>query len=148
MKFLNNAFDRKSGFSMVTLQHLGKKFTGFAKVHPDDENTATEFAGCTYAESRAYIKAMKYERNKAKEEAEICRKFIKACEGYKNWDPTSPSARAAYRQLNRRIKKVNELTDIITDEIFMLNHKIKQRDAVLKALERNKQNRLNDNSEN
>ena len=148
MKFLNGAFDRVSGFSIVTLQHLDKNFTGFAKVHPDDENTATEFAGCTYAESRAYIKAMKYERNKAKEEAEICRKFIKACEGYKNWDPKSPSARAAYRQLNRKIKKVNELTDIITDEMFMLKHKMKQRDAVLKALERNKQNRLNDNSEN
>ena len=148
MKFLNGSFYRVSGFSIVTLQHLGEKFTGFAKVHPDDENTATEFTGCTYAESRAYIKAIKYERNKAKEEAEICRKFIKACEGYKNWDPESPSARAAYRQLNRRIKKVNELTDIITDEMFMLKHKIKQRDAVLKALERNKQNRLNDNSEN
>ena len=148
MKFIESVFDVRTGISAVSLQHLGKKFVGWAKVHPDDKEIASEFAGCGYAEARARIKAMKYERNKAKEEAEICRKFIKACSCYKNWDPESPTAKAAYRQLNRRIKKVNDLTEIINDEMFILSSKIWKRDITIKALERNKQKRLNDNSEN
>ena len=148
MEFIDGNFDEKSGISIVSLKHLGEKFTGFAKVHPDDATKASHFAGCTYAESRAYIKAIKYERKKAKEEAEICRKFIKACSCYKNWDPESPTAKAAYRQLNRRIKKVNDLTEIINDEMFRLSHMIWKRDITLKAFEKNKQNRLIDNSEN
>ena len=150
MEYIENesGFDKKSGISIVTLKHLGEKFTGFSKVHPDDKDRASQFAGCTYAESRAYIKAMKYERRKAKEEAEICRKFIKACSCYKNWDPESSTAKAAYRQLNRRIKKVNDLTEIINDEMFRLSQTIWRRDITLKAFEKNKQNRLNNNSEN
>ena len=150
MEYIENesGFDKKSGISIVTLKYLGEKFVGFAKVHPDDKDNASEFTGCTYAETRAYIKALKHERNKLKEEAEICRKFIKACSCYKNWDPESPTAKAAYRQLNRRIKKVNDLTEIINDEMFRLSHLILRRDAVVRALKKNKQNRLNDKSEN
>jgi len=148
MKFISSLYDGAKGFSSVVMEHLGVNFIGTARLHPDDAHKASEYAGCAYAETRATIAALKYERNKLKEEAEMCRKFIKACECYKGWDPESPSARAAYRQLNRRIKKVNDITDEINDRTFNLERHIWKRDITLKALDRNKQNRLKDNPEN
>ena len=148
MKFIDSFFDKVTGISSVELQHLGKKFVGLAYLHPDDKDKASEFAGCAYAEQRAYIKALKYERARLKEEAEFCRKFVKACSGYKNWDPESPVAKVVYRQLNRKIKAVNDITDIINDELFRLQYRIGRRDIVLKEIEKNKQNKLSDNSEN
>ena len=146
MKFLTSVYDKESGLSVVDIKHMGRLFTGIAKLNSEDKETASEYAGCSYAEGRARIKALKYERKKLKEDAESCRKFIKACECYKNWDPSSPTARAAYRQLNRKIKKVNEITDIINQEMFELDRLIWRRGITLKAIERNKQKRLNDNS--
>lgn len=139
MKFLTSKYT--GGRSVVIIQHLGELFRGEARVHPDDKEKASEYAGCGYAEIRATIKALKYERKLAKDEAEICRKFIKSCECYKNWDPESPTARAAYRQLNRRIKKVNQLTDKINSAMQGLEKSIWSRDVTLKAIDRRKEQR-------
>lgn len=138
MKFITSLYDSLKGYSSVVIEHLGKNFVGIAKLHPDDAKNASAFAGCSYAESRATINALKYERKILKEEAETCRKFIKACECYKGWDPKSSSARAAYRQLNRKIKKVNDITDLINKEMELLDRFIMQRSIVLKAFEQKK----------
>lgn len=148
MKFISSLYDGAKGFSSVVMEHLGKNFIGSAHLHPDDASRASEYAGCAYAETRATIDALKYERKLLKEDAEACRKFIKACECYKGWDPESPTARAAYRQLNRRIKKVNDITEEINDLMFNLERHIWKRDITINALDKNKQNRLKDNPEN
>lgn len=148
MKFLSSTYDSEKGISKVIIKHLGLNFIGRAFIHPDDKEKASEYAGCGYAETRAVIKALKYERALAKREAEVCRKFVKACECYKCWNHEDNSARAIYRQLNRKIKKVNDLTDEINNKMFALERHIWNRDIALKAFERNKQKKLKDNPEN
>ncbi len=148
MKFVDSYYDKGSRISIVGMLHKGHIFKCHAYIHPDDVDKASEFAGCSYAETRAYIKALKYERKLLKDEAETCRKFIKSCECYKNWDKESPTAKAAYRQLNRRIKRVNDITDKINDAMKELSQAIWQRDITAEAFEKNKQKRLNSKSEN
>ena len=148
MKFFHSHYNKEEGISSVIMKHLGADFIGNAHVHPDDKEKASEYMGGAIAETRAVIKALKYERKLLKENAEVCRKFIKACECYKGWDPESPTARAAYRQLNRRIKAVNDITDEINDRMFNLERHIWKRDALLTKLAKYKQNKLKDNSEN
>lgn len=149
MKFISSLYDSLTGFSSVVIEHMGVNFIGTARLHPDDAANASEIAGCSYAESRACIEALKYERSLAKKDAETCRNYIKACECYKKWNSESPTAKAAYRQLNRKIKKVNDLTDEINDMMFSLDEAIWKRGVTVKAFNRrNKQNRLNDKSEN
>ena len=143
MKFINSHYE--DGHSFVTVKHLKKMFFGEAKVHPDDINKASEFAGCSYAEDRATIKALKYERKIAKDEAEICKKFIKACESTKTWDKNSATAKVAYHQLNCKIKKVNQLTEKINQLLLKINKSILERDITLNAFEKNKQKKLNQN---
>ena len=62
MKFISSSYDKTTGRSKVVMQHLGVKFIGNAQVHPDEFDKASEYAGCYYAELRATIKALKYER--------------------------------------------------------------------------------------
>lgn len=138
MKFIKSSYDPDTGFSYVIMQHLGKKFVGEARLHPDDKENASQYAGCEYAEIRATIKALKYERNLAKIKTDEALDFVKACENYAHFDKDSESAKLMYRQLNKRIKKVNDLTDQINELLKELDTKIHRRVIVTNALKRKK----------
>ena len=143
MTFIDSNFDKKTGISTVTIEHLGKLFNGTARLHPDDKDKASNYSGCKYAEIRATIKALKYEHKIAKEEAEACRKMVMTCESCKNWDKKSTPAKILYHQLNVRIKKVNKLADMINAQIKNLQKMIWERDIVLKSIERVKSKKDN-----
>lgn len=138
MKFIESHYNRENGSSTVIIQHLGKKFVGDAKFNPEDETGASEFAGCTYAETRATIKALKYELNIAKNKLREAQDFVKSCECYKDFDPNSPSAKVFYRQLNRRIKRVEDLKNEIKTMQLSLKASIKARYNKIKKLQEKK----------
>ena len=93
---------------------------------------------------KATIKALKYERKLEKEKAEACRIFVKDCANYKDFDKESRMAKIMYKQLNVRIKKVNKLTDQINQLYKDLQQVIWGRDITLKAIERKKSKKDND----
>ena len=136
MKLIESYFNPTLGKSISVVKHKKKQYHGYAWVHPEDEEIASKYTGCRYAEMRAEIKALKHEYKKEKQSCEECRKFVKACSQYKNFDKDSSTAKAMYRQLNRRIKRVNQLADEINQKINDLNIAIKQKEIVHKALER------------
>lgn len=137
MKLKDSYADPASGESYVLVSYKGNTFNGKAKLHPDDE--WSNFTGCRYAEMRAEIKALKDEWKKKKAACEECRKFVVAVSQYANFDKSSPSAKAMFRQLNRRIKEVNEIAEQIGLLQMRLNIAISQQNKV-------KQNRLNKNT--
>jgi hypothetical protein len=139
MKFISSEYDPKLGVSHVIMQHLGKKFFGNADLHPDDIENASEFAGCALAEMRATVAALKYERKLAKQKSDEAWDFIKACESYAKFDPESDTAKVIYRQLNRRIKRVNDLTDQINDLLEKIATFGSRRQIVLDAIKRRKE---------
>ena len=130
MKFITSTYSPYKT-TTVYLEHLNKLFTGIARLHPEDADRASEIVGGRIAETRATIEALKYEHKLAKEESEIIRKFVKKCEEYKNFDKTSPTAKAMYRQLSLKIKKVNKLADTINDLMIHLQREIVRRDVLL-----------------
>ena len=138
MKFIKSCYDPDTGLSFVIMQHLGKKFVGEARLHPEDNENASRYAGCEYAEIRAAIKALKYERKIAKNKADQALDFYKSCIGYTNFDPESDTAKVIKRQLNQRIKKVNDITDNINELMEELDRKIHCRAIVTNALKRKK----------
>ena len=144
MKFISSSYNTETGESSVTMQHLGKKFTGTAKIHPDEFDKKSEFAGCSYAETRATIQALKYERSLAKQKADEAIDFVKSVEGYAKFDKNSPSSKAIYRQLNQRIKRVNDLADEINDLYKALEMSIKRREIILNAISAKKSKEDND----
>ena len=134
MKFISSYYDEKDGDSMVVIQHLGKKFIGEASVHPDDKEIASSYAGCEYAELRAKIKALKYERKIEKAKADAALDFVHSCECYKNFIRDSKTAKTIYRQLNRRIAKVNKLADEINELYKQIEQKQVKRQIILNAV--------------
>lgn len=138
MHLVRSDFFEESGKSFSTVKHKGKKYEGKAYLHPEDKKAglASKYTGCRYAEMRAEIKALKAEHKKEKASCEECRKFVTACTQYKNFDKESPTAKAMFRQLNRRIKRVNDIADQINNKMQDLETAIRQKDIVHKALER------------
>jgi len=138
MKFICSSYNKEDGISHVCVQHLGKKFNGFATAHPDDRGNWSELAGCSYAETRAMIKALKYERKIAKQKADEAIDFVKSCECYSKFNKDDPSAKAMYRQLNQRIRRVNDLADEINDLYKALDTSIRRREIILNAIKAKK----------
>jgi hypothetical protein len=138
MKFISSSYCEKTGISTVTMQHLGIKFVGTAKLHPDDKENASHFEGCWLAEQRAIILALKYERYMAKKKSDEAIDFLKSCKGYAGFDPNSSTAKAIYRQVNRRIKKVNDITDKINECYKSIEKHQFNRKVVLNAIDMKK----------
>lgn len=129
MKLIDAWYEESTGKSYATVEHLGRRYQGMSKLHPEEEH-ASKFTGCRYAEIRAQIKALKAERQSLIWKCEECRKFVKACSQYKNWDKESPVAKVVYKQLNARIKQVNELTNQINQLEWDLNIAIRQQNMI------------------
>ena len=143
MRFLDSSTVEEIGYSTVIIKHKGNEYVGQAKCHPDD--TFSEFTGCRYAQERAEIKALKDEWKQKKHDCDECRKYLIAVSQYAGFDKESSTAKAMFRQLNRRIKEVNKLAEIISQRQFNLQVAIRQQDSFNNKIE---QIRLNDNKEN
>lgn len=142
MKFISSSYNPETGISTVTMQHMGKKFVGTAKLHPDEKDKGSEYAGCYYAEIRATILALKYERKIAQIEADICRNFVKSLECYNKFNKNDNSAKTVYHLLNKKIKRVNDITDHINFNLHQLQTAIFNRSIVVNAIERKKKSKL------
>ena len=140
MKFIDSDFNKETGLSYVIIEHMKKQFTGYAHCHPE-EKYPSEYVGCALAEKRAAIKAFKYERTILKKEADAVIKFIKSCECCKDFDKEEKSVKRMYRMLNKKIDKINNLTDMINTLTNSIGEDEFKRAAVIRALERNKQKR-------
>ena len=143
MRFLDSGTVKETGYSTVIIKHKGNEYVGQAKCHPDD--TFSEFTGCRYAQERAEINVLKDEWKQKKHDCDECRKYLIAVSQYAGFDKESSTAKAMFRQLNRRIKEVNKLAEIISKKQFNLQVAIKQQDSFNIKIE---QRRLNDNKEN
>lgn len=136
MKFIFSSYNPETGEATVVMQHMGVKFVGEAKCHPDEMDKASEYAGCKYAEIRAIIKALKYERKMLKMKSDMAIDLLKSCECYSNFNKDDDTAKVLYKQVNKRIKRVNDLTDEINNFMLSLDKSIKSRDIVLKAIDK------------
>ena len=139
MRFIKADYNSVDGISGVIIEHLGQNFSGFAWVHPDDKENASEFAGCEYAEMRATIQALKYELKLEKKAYKECLNFVKACKCYKKFNEDDDTAKVMYRQLNRRKVKVEILQkriEMIQEELDIL---ISRRDKIMIKLKEKKE---------
>jgi len=134
MKFISSSYDEVTGISTVIMQHLGERFIGAAKIHPEEKEKASEFTGCRLAEIRAMIKGLKYEKNLIEEKIHIIQNFIKDCECYKNFEKGSDTSKVMYRQLNRYFRKKEMLSDAIKNLNTICKNYSTIRDNLLKKI--------------
>lgn len=137
-EFLDSKYSKGEGWSKVIIKMNGKLFEGKARLHPDDIEKASAYAGCRFAEKRAYIKGLKSLLREEREKCDLYRNFVKSCENYKNWDKESPIAKDVYRQLSIRIREVNKIVDKIDLEMDALDKEIRRQEIITNALQAKK----------
>lgn len=138
IEFVDSGYSSSDGESWAKVKVDNKVFYGFSELLPEDKDKASKYAGCRFAELKAELKALKYLRRRKKEECEYYRKFVKSLGCYKNFDKNSPTAKCVYKQLNKRIKEVNQLTDAVNAKREEFSIAINQRDLITKAIDRKK----------
>ena len=109
IKYVSGDFDKESGKSTVILKYKNKLYSGEAYLHPSDIGYGSTYTGCTIAEIRATIEVLKDKINEAKAEYKVCKNFVSACSCYNKFNAEDPSAKAVFRQLNRKKANINKL---------------------------------------
>lgn len=131
MIYIDGFFNKETGITTVIIQHMGEKFVGIAKLHPDDKNRSSVLVGGRYAEMRATIKALKYEKRILKQEYNIIKNFYTNCTQCKGYQIDSNMDKIFRKQLYKRQKRINEIIEDIALIQLALEKDILDRDKIL-----------------
>lgn len=114
IKTIASDYNEETGVSMVKIATDIGIFEGYASLHPEDEEIASKYAGCRYAEMRASIKYMKEKAKIAKIKLDTTKKIFNNFNQMKNFDKNS--------RINKMLKK--EIY-FLEDEVETLNRNVK-----------------------
>ena len=119
MKLISAEFNKETGVSTVILQNRNGRYIGTAKLHPEDKEFASEYAGCRIAEKRAWIKYLKEELKKAK----LQKKTINSLRA-NVWDNV-PTINIPYEnRIDLEYKKYDKAIKNLKTEIEIIKHSI------------------------
>ena len=136
MKFLYGYFHPETGESIVALANKSGTYIGQAKLHPDDKDNGSEYAGCRIAEGRAWIKYYKQEKRRCREKLETIKNLYKDI--YRNC--SKQTAQEVEHRFNLQIKyyteKLTESKEIIKEIEKQLKNSIEVRDNIINKKEK------------
>lgn len=110
MQTIASDYSESTGISSVTLSTDLGEFIGYAKLHPDDAEIASYFAGCRYAEMRAAIKYMKAKARTARYALEPLKRIYNNLSQMNSFDKN-----------NKGIKMLEKEIYLLEDEIETFN---------------------------
>ena len=135
---ISSNYDETTGISKtVILTDLGS-FEGFAKLHPDDKDNASRFAGCRYAEERALIKYAKMKIKVINNQLEVLKNISNELRNKKFYKENNGT-----KLLEKNIYVLEDDKEYFKNVIKSLSQKIvddiAERDKFLKEREEKKQ---------
>lgn len=133
MRFIEGNFNKDTGVSVVSVEHMGVVFYGIAKLHPEDQAYASTYTGCNFAEMRATIKALKYEKQYRVYHLKEWEKFLHGCLDSKKFDKESDTAKVVFRQYNRQKKQITDIDKEIKDIQNQLDELIKAKNKLIES---------------
>lgn len=114
-KIIEAFFDADTGVSCVKLQTQRGIFTGYSMLQKEDEQFASAYAGCRYAEMKARIKAIQAEIKETKIELRAFEKFHNQLACSKKFQHSSYEASKMRRhvyELRDKIKHLEEVKEL------------------------------------
>ena len=99
-KMIYSNFDKETGISTVTIRTDLGDITGTSKLHEEDRNIMSEYAGCQYAETRAVLKYMKLRIKNLNLEIKGLENCQKALEQKATYDPQELGCRTLRKQIH------------------------------------------------
>ena len=130
-KLIYANFNAETGISDVVIRNKNGTFMGIATCHPEEE-AVSDYAGCRYAEIRANIKAIQYEKRMVNAAIKELEDFEKILKSLKDYNPNSVEA----RRLRRRIHEKKEERIFLQTAIIAMKNTLKrvmnERDELIK----------------
>ena len=134
MKIIYSNFDETTGISTVTILTKIGEFTGTSKLHNEDKNISSSFAGCRYAEIRAIIKYYKKKLENINNQIkglDDCRKIIENLKDYNEYSVENRRIRRRLYELKSEKQKIKMCIDNLRNKLIDL---MNQREKVLATL--------------
>lgn len=134
MKVIYSNFDETTGISTVTILTKIGEFTGTSKLHDEDKNISSSFAGCRYAEIRAIIKYHKKKLENINNQIkglDDCRKIIENLKDYNEHSVENRKIRRRLYELKSEKQKIKMYIENLSNKLVDL---MNQREKVLATL--------------
>jgi len=115
-KMLCSSYNPDTGESLVVIRNRYGDFFGSAQLHPEDKPFESQFAGCRYAEMRAYISCTKHRIVEAKAQVKAIENLEKTLMGKRDYNPKSMEAKLIRKrkyELKAEQKKLKQLLEDI-----------------------------------
>lgn len=109
VKIIYSEYDKETGISYVKIMTELGEFNGLAKLHPEDEPIASNYAGCRYAEQRAILQYLKAKKKILVSQVKALQNCENAIVSTKGYNEKSIEAKAFRKQKYLLIKKKNNL---------------------------------------
>lgn len=122
-------WDEQTGVAYyVIIMPDGTPITGTARCHPRDVDMMSEKTGCSIAEMRATIKALKYHKKYVlKPELKALKKFYFTINQSKYYNPEDYSNQMLARAIHRLEDEVIDIDDVIKYEQEKLSNYMEEK---------------------
>lgn len=134
IKMIKSNFDEMTGISEVTIATDIGEFSGTSKLHDEDRNISSSFAGCQYAEMKAIIKYMKYRVKIINERIKGLDNCRKTLENKKNYNHNSDENRTIRKQIYILNKQKQELKNKISSLHDRMMRNMEQREKIINKI--------------
>ena len=134
IKMIKSNFDEMTGISEVTIATDIGEFSGTSKLHDEDRNISSSFAGCQYAEMKAIIKYMKYKVKIINERIKGLDNCRKTLENKKNYNHNSDENRTIRKQIYILNKQKQELKNKIFSLHDRMMRNMEQREKIINKI--------------
>jgi hypothetical protein len=134
IRLLNSNFDEATGVSSVTIATDYGLFSATSKLHDEDLDISSSYAGCEYAEMRAIIKYMRKRIEVINNQLKGLENYQKQLLGRADYNPKSPENIVLRRQiesLNNEKKDWYRKKDSLTNSLII---KMNSRRVVVDAI--------------
>ena len=134
IKLLQSNFDEETGISSVTIGTDYGQFHATSKLHNEDLDISSSYAGCEYAEMRAIIKYIKKRIEVINSQIKGLGNYQKQLLGRADYNPKSPEnivLRKEIENLNNEKKDWYRKKDSLTNSLII---KMNGRKTIVNAI--------------
>lgn len=134
IKLLNSNYDKDTGISKVTILTEYGKFSAKSKLHEEDKEISSSFAGCQYAEIKAIIKYIKYKIKLINQQIKGLENCTKVLMGRKEYNHNSVENRTIRKQIYLLKKQKKNLADKVLSLEDKMIRTMEQREKIIKKI--------------
>ena len=130
-KIVSAIFDKETGISTVTIETDLGLFTGVSKLHEEDKVMTSKYAGCEYAEMKAYVKCMKAITKNLKLQRKTLSIFNGDLTNMKGYNPNSLESRKLRKRIYMLDTEIKDWEDRINSLQKKMRQKMEQRCSIV-----------------